>query len=363
MFGNWGFAGSSRPESDPFTNARDLLQQAITARAQRDYDTSLQFYQSSLTILLNLIKSCDPNDPNKKLYLQMAQTNMNDAEEVKRLNEERKRQILQDEVVVAALNTPTIPVSEDPPVRSVFTKLSTAQTASSANKAPTTTPSKTAQTSPRAATKASFTPNSAIAKKKPTTALPDHHDYTNRSNNRAAVASTSTTSGKPAVPARPTSTSSSSSTKSTSKASATAATTSAAAPASSEYAQQILEELMDQSPGVRWDDIAGLSLAKQTLQEAVILPNLRPDLFTGLRAPPKGVLLFGPPGTGKTLLAKAVATESGFSFFSISAASVTSKYLGEGEKLMRVYFLCFIGICIHFMANYFLSQHSTIGIV
>lgn len=37
-------------------------------------------------------------------------------------------------------------------------------------------------------------------------------------------------------------------------------------------------------------------------------------------------------GTGKTLLAKAVATESGFAFFSITAASVTSKYLGEGEE-------------------------------
>jgi MIT (microtubule interacting and transport) domain len=37
----------------------------------------------------------------------------------------------------------------------------------------------------------------------------------------------------------------------------------------------ILDDLLDSSPGVRWDDIAGLAEAKQTLQEAVILPHLR----------------------------------------------------------------------------------------
>jgi SpoVK/Ycf46/Vps4 family AAA+-type ATPase len=87
-----------------------------------------------------------------------------------------------------------------------------------------------------------------------------------------------------------------------------------------------------------FDDIAGLEDAKRALHEMVIMPQLRPDLFTGLRAPPRGVLLFGPPGTGKTMLAKAVACQSNATFFSISAASLTGRWVGESEGMVRAMF-------------------------
>lgn len=103
-------------------------------------------------------------------------------------------------------------------------------------------------------------------------------------------------------------------------------------------AKQIINEIVVMGDEVHWDDVAGLDVAKSALKEAVVYPFLRPDLFMGLREPARGMLLFGPPGTGKTMLARAVATESRSTFFSISASSLTSKYLGESEKLVRALF-------------------------
>ncbi|XP_057704657.1 fidgetin-like protein 1 [Corythoichthys intestinalis] len=100
----------------------------------------------------------------------------------------------------------------------------------------------------------------------------------------------------------------------------------------------IMSEIMDHGPPVLWEDIAGLEFAKTTIKEIVVWPMLRPDIFTGLRGPPKGILLFGPPGTGKTLIGKCIACQSGATFFSISASSLTSKWVGEGEKMVRALF-------------------------
>ena len=105
-----------------------------------------------------------------------------------------------------------------------------------------------------------------------------------------------------------------------------------------ELIDSISDTILTESPNVKWIDIAGLEDCKQSLREAIVLPIMKPELFTGARKPWSGILLFGPPGCGKTLLAKAAATECKATFFSVSSADLLSKWLGESEKLISSLF-------------------------
>lgn len=96
---------------------------------------------------------------------------------------------------------------------------------------------------------------------------------------------------------------------------------------------QIYEK--DNKVNVSFKDVAGLSEAKQEVQEIVEFLK-SPDKYTKLGGKiPKGALLVGPPGTGKTLLAKAVAGEADVPFFSLSGSDFVEMFVGVGASRVR----------------------------
>ncbi|KZV36459.1 hypothetical protein F511_15964 [Dorcoceras hygrometricum] len=111
-------------------------------------------------------------------------------------------------------------------------------------------------------------------------------------------------------------------------------------PPDNEFEKRIRPEVIPANEiGVTFADIGSLDETKEQLQELVMLPLRRPDLFNGgLLKPCRGILLFGPPGTGKTMLAKAIANEAGASFINVNMSTITSKWFGEDEKNVRALF-------------------------
>eukprot|EP01084_Bolivina_argentea_P226940 383282_1 len=97
-------------------------------------------------------------------------------------------------------------------------------------------------------------------------------------------------------------------------------------------------DVMTADTDVAFSDVVGLNNVKLALYETIILPHIRPDLFESVKKSTQGLLLFGPPGNGKTMIAKCVASECDATFFSISASSITSKFVGEAERIMRTLF-------------------------
>lgn len=95
--------------------------------------------------------------------------------------------------------------------------------------------------------------------------------------------------------------------------------------------------MLTSRPDISFNDIAGNDYAKDAINEAFILPEKRPELFSNVQ-PWQSILLYGPPGVGKTMLTQAVAFHCAATCFWVSLADITSKFIGESEKLLRMLF-------------------------
>lgn len=89
---------------------------------------------------------------------------------------------------------------------------------------------------------------------------------------------------------------------------------------------------------VRFKDVIGLENAKREAMEVVALMRDRAKLKAIGGQVVKGLIFFGPPGTGKTLLAKAIATEAGIPFISMSGSEFVEVFVGVGASRVRTLF-------------------------
>ena len=98
---------------------------------------------------------------------------------------------------------------------------------------------------------------------------------------------------------------------------------------------------IDHSPPthVNLDDLGGVDHVIKQLEDLIVLPLFKPEIYvTSKIQPTRGLLLHGPPGCGKTMIANAFAAELGVPFISLSAPSIVSGMSGESEKALREHF-------------------------
>ncbi|GLU11859.1 hypothetical protein SLE2022_285790 [Rubroshorea leprosula] len=100
--------------------------------------------------------------------------------------------------------------------------------------------------------------------------------------------------------------------------------------------EPVRREDEDKLDEVGYDDVGGVRKQMAQIRELVELPLRHPQLFKSIGVkPPTGILLYGPPGSGKTLIARAVANETGASFFCVNGPEIMSKLAGESESNLR----------------------------
>lgn len=103
-----------------------------------------------------------------------------------------------------------------------------------------------------------------------------------------------------------------------------------------EYDPRVQAMELDEKPKEQYTDIGGLDKQIQELEEAVVLPIEKRELFDAIGiTPPKGVLLYGPPGTGKTMMARACAARCKSNFLKLAGSQLVQQYIGEGAKIVR----------------------------
>ncbi len=98
------------------------------------------------------------------------------------------------------------------------------------------------------------------------------------------------------------------------------------------------KQIKTDSVNITWNDVIGMEGAKIEAKELVSLIKDRARVKKIGGSIIRGMLMMGPPGCGKTYLAKAIATEAGIPFISMSGAEFVEVFVGVGASRVRQLF-------------------------